>query len=95
MDSNLKLFTDALRMIGEKDLAAALELVLPYIKEHPYVQYTEEVDSVDENFRLMVHYMEQGVDDPMREKMYADMLARLKKTVRNIRNDYRRRNIDF
>lgn len=95
MDSNLKLFTDALRMIGEKDLAAALELVLPYIKEHPYVQYTEEVDSVDENFRLMVHYMEQGVDDPMREKMYADMLARLKKAVRNIRNDYRRRNIDF
>ena len=33
MDSNLKLFTDALRMIGEKDLAAALELVMPYIKE--------------------------------------------------------------
>lgn len=95
MDNNLKLFTDTLRMIGEKDLASALSLIKPYIKERPYVSYTEEVENVDENFRLMLHYVKQGVDDPMRESMYGDMLTKLKKAVRNIRNDYRRRNIDF
>lgn len=95
MDNNLKLFTDTLRMIGEKDLASALSMIMPYIKEHPYVSYTEDVDNVDENFRLMLHYVKQGVDDPMRESMYEDMLAKLKRAVRNIRNDYRRRNIDF
>ena len=95
MDSGLKLFTKALRFIEEKDLPAALSVMLPYSQSHPYVLYTEELDGIDENFRLMTHYMENGNSDPMRGKMYADMLARLEKVVRNMRADYRRRNVDF
>ncbi len=95
MDNNLKLFTDTLRMIGEKDLVSALGMIMPYIKEHPYVSYTEDVENVEENFRLMLHYVKQGVNDPMRESMYGDMLAKLKRAVKNIRSDYRRRNIEF
>ena len=43
----------------------------------------------------MLHYMELGVEDDMRESMYNDMLDKLKGGIRNLRSDYRRRNVDF
>lgn len=95
MDSTLKLFSDTLQKICQKDLAAALDLIVPYATRHPYVLYTEDITRADENFRLMMHYMEQGAADPMRRKMYLDMLGKVKAAVRNMRADYRRRNVDF
>lgn len=95
MENGLRLFSKALRYINDKNLPAALNVLLPYAESHPYVLYTEVLKSVDENFRLMAHYMEKGVSDPMRDNMYADMLSQLNKVVRNMRADYRRRNIDF
>ncbi len=95
MDNGLKLFTRALRLIADKDLPAALSVMLPYAESHPYVHYTEDLKGIDDNFRLMVHYMENGNADPMRGAMYGDMLSRLERVVRNMRADYRRRNVDF
>lgn len=91
----IKKFTDALKRIYEKDLAGALDIILPYLEEHPYVLYSEDVKDIDENFRLMLHYKELGVEDNLRDSMYAGMLDRMKVIVRNIRADYRRRNVEF
>lgn len=91
----IKKFTDALRRIYEKDLAGALDIMLPYLEEHPYVLYSEDVKDIDENFRLMLHYKELGVEDNLRDSMYTGMLDKMKVIVRNIRADYRRRNVDF
>lgn len=91
----IKKFTNALKRIHEKDLAGALDIMLPYMDEHPYVLYSEDVKDIDENFRLMLHYKELGVEDKLRESMYAGMLGKMKTVVRNVRADYRRRNVDF
>lgn len=91
----IKKFTNALRRIYEKDLAGALDIMLPYMDEHPYVLYSEDVKDIDENFRLMLHYKELGVEDNLREGMYAGMLGKMKVIIRNVRADYRRRNVDF
>lgn len=96
MDKNeLKQFSVALRLVEGKDLGAALDIILPYVESHPYVPYSEDVKDIKENFRLMLHYMELGVEDDMRESMYNDMLDKLKGGIRNLRSDYRRRNVDF
>lgn len=79
MDKNeLKQFSVALRLVEGKDLGAALDIILPYVESHPYVPYSEDVKDIKENFRLMLHYMELGVEDDMRESMYNDMLDKLK-----------------
>lgn len=95
MDGDLKLFSHVLTLIKDKDLPSALDLILPYSRSHQYIQYTGELESIDESLRLMLHYMTTGVSDPLRVKMYEDMLSRTNKAVRNIRSDYRRRNIEF
>jgi len=95
MDSGLKLFSRVLRLADNMNLPTALELMLAYSRSHPYVQYTEELENINESFKYMLHYMEAGTADPQRERMYADMLVKLKKVVRNMRADYRRRNVDF
>lgn len=95
MENGLRLFSKVLMYIKDKNLPAALNLLLPYAESHPYLLYTEVLKSVNENFMLMAHYMEKGVSDPMRDSMYADMLSQLNRVVRNMRADYRRRNVDF
>lgn len=95
MDDGIKIFSSALSHILNGQLLLALEEMRSYAQTHPYTLYTEELESIDENFKLMVHYMEMGADDPMRGQMYEQMLSRLKRVVRNMRADYRRRHVDF
>lgn len=96
MDLNeLKQFTKALKLVSEKDLAGALDIMVSYVDTHPYVLYTEEIKDINENYNLMLHYMELGVEDRQRQSMYESMLSKLKSAIRNIRTDYRRRNVDF
>ena len=85
MDKGLKMFTKALRRLDKMDLPAALDMMLPYVESHPYVLYTEELKGIAESYSFMAHYMEQGVKDPMREDVYADMVQRMNKVVRNRR----------
>lgn len=95
MDKGLKMFTKALRRLDKMDLPAALDMMLPYAESHPYILYTEELKGIAESYNFMAHYMELGVKDPMREDVYADMVQRMNKVVRNLRSDYRRRNVEF
>lgn len=93
--NDLKLFSGVLKLIYGNDLAGALDIILPYLTLHPYVLYSEDVDNIQKSFRMMLHYKELGVDDEMRGDMYSKMLERLKNILRNMRADYRRRNVDF
>ncbi len=95
MDNSLKLFSEALKMLEREDLPSALNIMLPYVDTHPYVYYSEELKDIGANLDTMTRYMEDGVKDEMRGKLYYRMLETAKKAVRNIRTDYRTKNIEF
>ncbi len=95
MDNSLKIFSESLKMLESENLPAALAIMLPYVESHPYVYHSEELKSIGANLDTMVHYMENGVDDEMRQKLYARMLETAKRAVRNIRTQYRMKSVDF
>lgn len=95
MDNSLKIFSESLKMLESENLPAALAIMLPYVESHPYVYHSEELKSIGANLDTMVHYMENGVDDEMRPKLYARMLETAKRAVRNIRTQYRMKSVDF
>lgn len=95
MDKDLEIISKTLLSIKQKKLPLALDQILPYIDSHPFLYSADEVREVNENFTMMINYYEKGIKDPMAKKMYSDMLSKLGKAVRNIRIDYKKRNIEF
>jgi len=95
MDKDLEIINKTLLAIKHKDLPSALEYILPYIDKYPFVYSADDIREINENFNMMVNFYEKGVKDPMAKNMYSDMLNRLGKSVRNIRTDYKKRNIEF
>ena len=93
MDKNLEIINKTLLAIKHKNLPSALEYILPYIDKYPFVYSADDIREINENFNMMVNFYEKGVKDPMAKKMYSDMLNRLGKSVRNIRTDYKKRNV--
>lgn len=47
-----------------------------------------DVDYVEENYQLMLHYMEQGMDDPMRKKVYQRLVQKTHRALLDIRRTY-------
>lgn len=95
MDKDLEIINKTLLAIKHKNLPSALEYILPYIDKYPFVYSADDIREINENFNMMVNFYEKGVKDPMAKKMYSDMLNRLGKSVRNIRTDYKKRNVEF
>lgn len=95
MDKDLHIINRTLIDIKHKNLTSALNFIMPYIDSHPFVYSADDIREVNENFTMMLNYYENGIKDPMAKKMYTDMLNKLEKAVRNVRIDYKKRNIEF
>lgn len=95
MDENLKLFSEALRLLRASRLTQALGVLRQYTSTHPFALYSEELDGIEQSLSLMLQYMKSGSPDPMRATLYRQLTDKAQRLARNMRADYRRRHVDF
>lgn len=62
----------------------ALGMIREYARNNGAGVWQDEFDSISRDYELMLEYMERGVDDPEREKMYDRIRTRLGHCVRNM-----------
>lgn len=79
-------------LIDQRRFMEAVALLRKMAAQHPALRM-EEVARVEDDYRLMLHYVEMGAGDPEREKMYGLFVRRLYRAVANMRTAYRRHRV--
>ncbi|MBR3473298.1 MAG: tetratricopeptide repeat protein [Prevotella sp.] len=80
--------SQALQTIHLGRLTDAIRQVRQFMTEHPYIQNSDELERIESDYQLMLDYMQRGFSDPARADIYASLLSRLSRYVRNLNIDY-------
>ena len=83
---------EVFRLIDQRRLIEAVDAVRKMAVQFPSLAMGE-VTRVEEDYRLMLHYVEMGFNDPERENMYRLFIQRLYRAVANMRTGYRRQKV--
>ena len=83
---------EVFRLIDQRRLIEAVDAVRKMAVQFPSLAMGE-VARVEEDYRLMLHYVEMGFNDPERENMYRLFIHRLYRAVANMRTGYRRQKV--
>ena len=65
------------KLLKERRLKEAFALLNELNCKVENWQVGEELRCMEETYRYMIHYMMEGMDDPHRESLYADLTERL------------------
>ena len=76
-DKDTRLISSIFDNLKKKKLGAALRAARAAAKAEPYLAYDEELERIERDYRLMLDYMKRGYDDPERDVVYENLLARL------------------
>ena len=76
-DKDTRLISSIFDNLKKKKLGAALRAARVAAKAEPYLAYDEELERIERDYRLMLDYMKRGYDDPERDVVYENLLARL------------------
>ena len=79
-------------LINQQRLVEAIGAVRKLALDFPMLN-TSEVNHIDEDYRLMLHYVGMGFNDPERDNMYSLFIHRLYRAVANMRVGYRRQKV--
>ena len=74
----------SLEEIANGHVYVAVSLMRQYALNHSLGQWRDELESITEDYELMIGYMEKGIVDPDREKIHRRISTRLDRCVRNI-----------
>lgn len=72
-----KEFDIIFRLIDRSELGAALRAVRKFVDANPHMIYDEELESIENDYRLMLDYMRRGFNDPHRSAIYNSLTTRL------------------
>ncbi|MFA4046821.1 tetratricopeptide repeat protein [Prevotella sp. PCHR] len=75
----------ALDSIATLNMERALRCVRDVKDKEAFARYADEVERIEEDYRLMVDYINLGYNDPERDNVYLKLLQRLYRTVSNMR----------
>ncbi|MCR4852702.1 MAG: tetratricopeptide repeat protein, partial [Prevotella sp.] len=77
-----------LQTIETGRLTDAIRQVRQFMTENPYIHSSDELERIESDYQLMLDYMQRGFTDPARSDIYASLLSRLSRYVRNLYIDY-------
>lgn len=83
---------NVINLAAERRLGEALSLLDSYLQAHPQLQSDmEKLQAVNSDYELLLHYWQQGFNDPERDKLYFKLLRRLYTLASNmLLNDHLR-----
>ena len=76
-------------------LGGALRSARSFVNDNPQLIYGEELENIENDYRLMLDYMKRGFSDPQRESIYANLTVRLYKFTADMHMSYRTQNVQF
>lgn len=76
-------------LIGQQRLLEAITLIRKTAVQFPVLPL-EDVNRIEEDYRIMLHYAGMGFNDPERDNVYRLFIRRLYRAVANMRIIYRR-----
>ena len=76
-------------LVGQHRLLEAITLIRKTAVQFPMLPL-EDVNRIEEDYRIMLHYAGMGFNDPERDNVYHLFIRRLYRAVANMRIAYRR-----
>ena len=70
-------FDKIFRLIDGCELGTALRTVRKFVDANPHMMYDEELENIENDYRLMLDYMKRGFNDPQRDAIYDNLMSRL------------------
>ena len=61
--------------LDQRELRAAFELLHQYIAETLFFQFQDELVKLEETYKRLLHYYLTGSNDPMRQKIFSELIA--------------------
>ena len=96
MDNNeTKQISDILKYIYDGMLGRALRSARSLVDANPHLIYDEELESIENDYRLMLDYMKRGFNDPQRGAIYQNLTVRLYRFTADLNMAYRKQNVQF
>ena len=75
--TNKEYFHDIFKCLSYKQLGKAINLMHSYKADNPTAYSDQSLHSIEEDYTRMLNYMEQGFQDPDRDRIYQKLLQRM------------------
>ena len=75
--TNKEYFHDIFKCLSYKQLGKAINLMHSYMTDNPAAYSDQSLHSIEEDYTRMLNYMEQGFQDPDRDRIYQKLLQRM------------------
>ena len=75
--TNIEYFQEAFKCLSFKQLGKAIYLTHGYLSDNPAAYSDQSLHSIEEDYTRMLNYMEQGFQDPDRERIYQKLIQRM------------------
>ena len=72
--TNKEYFHDIFKCLSYKQLGKAINLMHSYMADNPAAYSDQSLHSIEEDYTRMLNYMEQGFQDPDRDRIYQKLL---------------------
>ena len=78
MENNApKQIKSILTEINNLNLGHALRLTRELVNNNPQLIYDQELENIENEYRLMLDYMKRGFNDPQRAEIYKRLIVKL------------------
>ena len=77
----LKSIIDRLK---ENRLGLTISALRQFIASHPHLMSDDALDRIDNDYQLMLNFLQQGVNDPQRDEIYSKLTERLYHLCRSL-----------
>lgn len=94
-NKHIKEFDIIFRLIDRRELGNALWAVRKFVDDNPHMIYDEELENIENDYRLMLDYMRRGFNDPHRGTIYDNLTARLYRFASDMYMTYMTRHSSF
>lgn len=96
MENNApKQIKNILTEINNLNLGHALRLTRELVNNNPQLIYDQELENIENEYRLMLDYMKRGFNDPQRAEIYKRLIVKLYRFASDTNVAYRIQNVQF
>ena len=81
--------------LNKGNLGRALSSIRSLINANPQLIYDQELENIENAYRLMLDYMKKGFNDPQRTDIYKSLIIKLYRITSDMYMAYRTQNIQF
>ena len=86
---------DIFQQLGNNTLGAALMAARSFTDSHPHLMFYEELENIENDYKLMLDYMRRGFNDAQRGSIYNNLTARLQRFASDLLMTYRIQHYQF